>query len=258
VTPALIELVGIAREGLAAALAVFLRVGAVMALIPAFGEAAVPMRVRLALTVGFTLVVAPAVAPLRLPADDAARAAAFAAEVAVGLCLGLALRLMVLALQTAAAMAAQASSLMQILGASAGAEPQPAIGHVLTLAGLALAVAAGLHLRVAEALIASYALFPAGTMPDPGAVAAWGSARVGAAFALAFTLAAPFLAASLVYNVALGVINRAMPQLMVAFVGAPAMTLGGLALLLLAAPALIEVWRAALHAALDAPFGTLR
>ena len=49
---------------------------------------------------------------------------------------------------------------------------------------------------------------------------------MAASFALALSLAAPFVIASLLYNVALGVINKAMPQLMVAFVGAPAITCG--------------------------------
>ena len=40
----------------------------------------------------------------------------------------------------------------------------------------------------------------------------------------------------------LGVINRAMPQLMVAFVGAPAITAAGLLLLALAAPILLDIW----------------
>ena len=52
-------------------------------------------------------------------------------------------------------------------------------------------------------------------------VAEWGVARVGAAFALALGLAAPFVIAAVLYNLALGVINKAMPQLMVALVGAP-------------------------------------
>ncbi len=61
-------------------------------------------------------------------------------------------------------------------------------------------------------------------------LARWGLAQVSRSFALAFSLAAPFVIAGLLYNVALGVINRAMPQLMVAMVGAPAITLGGIAL----------------------------
>ncbi len=78
---------------------------------------------------------------------------------------------------------------------------------------------------------------------------------MAAAFALAFSLAAPFTIASFVYNLALGVINRAMPQLMVTFVGAPAITLGGLALLLVSAPILLGIWHQCLVDFIADPFG---
>jgi len=80
-----------------------------------------------------------------------------------------------------------------------------------------------------------------------------GVGKVARSFALGFTLAAPFVIASMLYNVTLGVINRAMPQLMVAFVGAPAITAGGLVLLFLSAPILLSVWADALRSFLDAP-----
>jgi flagellar biosynthetic protein FliR len=76
---------------------------------------------------------------------------------------------------------------------------------------------------------------------------------VARAFALAFSLAAPFVVASFLYNLALGAINRAMPQLMVAFVGAPVITAGGLVLLALALPALLGVWLAAFDEFLARP-----
>jgi len=69
-----------------------------------------------------------------------------------------------------------------------------------------------------------------------------GVTEISRAFALGFTLAAPFVIASFIYNVTLGVINKAMPQLMVAFVGAPAITAGGLILLMLAAPLMLSIW----------------
>lgn len=250
-------LADLGRAGLMAGFLVFLRVGAVMALLPAFGEQAVPMRVRLALALAFTAVVAPAVAPglpdpFTVPGGPVR---VLAGEVLAGLALGIGFRLFVLALQTAGAMAGQAVSLSQIFGGSAGVDPQPAIGYLLTLGGLALAVMAGLHVRAAQAMIASYDLFPAGTLPAAPPLADWGTAQVAGAFALAFVLAAPFVVASLVYNVALGVINRAMPQLMVSFVGAPALTFGGLAITALAMPMLLQLWLAALGGFLDAPFG---
>ena len=83
-----------------------------------------------------------------------------------------------------------------------------------------------------------------------------GIAQVGHAFALGFTLAAPFVIASLIYNVILGVINKAMPQLMVAFVGAPAITAGGLILLALAAPTMLSLWVDGLGRFLMNPFGS--
>lgn len=256
-TADLTTLAGLAQGWLAGGLLVFLRIGAAMAVLPAFGEQAVPQRIRLVLALAFTVVVAPAVeADLPPIGADLARLARLGiAEIAVGLLLGIGLRLFVLALQTAGAMAGQASSLSQIFGGSAGTDPQPAIAHLLTIAGLALAVMAGLHVRVAEAFVGSYAAFPAGIFPNPGMVAEWGTLRVAQAFALGFTLAAPFVVASLVYNVALGIINRAMPQLMVAFIGAPALTFGGLALMFLAVPALLAVWLEAFGGFLTDPFG---
>lgn len=239
-----------------AAFIVFLRVGAAMAVLPAFGEQSIPRRIRLGLAICFTMIVAPAVSSA-IPemTNPSQMIKLIGAEVLSGLILGIGLRLFVLALQTAGAMAAQATSLSQIFGGSAGVDPQPAIAHLLTIAGLALAVMADLHIRVAEALIRSYHFFPPGTFAPAGMIAKWGTFRVAEAFSLGFVLSAPFVVASLVYNAALGFINRAMPQLMVSFVGAPAITFGGLALLLLTMPTLLQVWLLALHGFIDDPMG---
>ena len=75
---------------------------------------------------------------------------------------------------------------------------------------------------------------------------------MGRTFALAFSLAAPFVTAALLYNIALGVINRAMPQLSVTFIGAPALTAGGLLLILVAALAASLVLGFATGASADA------
>lgn len=255
-SPLLAELPRLIDMGEAAAwmaYLVFFRVGAAMALLPAFGEQIVPTRIRLVATLAFTLILAPTLADRPLPPPGFA---ALGIEVAAGLMIGAGLRLLVIALQIAGSIAAQSTSLSQIFG-SMGADPQPAMGAILTMAGLALAVSTGLHLRVVELFILSYDLLPPGRMPGASDMAAWGLSRVGHAFALAFTLAAPFAIAATVFNLSLGVINRAMPQLMVAFVGAPALTLGGLGLLALSAPLLLEVWLGALRGHWAAPFDLL-
>jgi flagellar biosynthetic protein FliR len=248
---ALTELAGIGQDLLWAWALVILRVGAAMALLPAFGEQAVPQRVRLVLTLAFAAIVAPAVAPGL--AGIAPGFLPMAAEVVAGLAIGIALRLFILALQIAGAIVAQSTSLAQIFGGM-GPEPQPAIGFLLTMAGLALAVAAGLHVRVAELFILSYGVLPGGRLPGAADLSHWGLAQVARAFALGFTLAAPFVIAATLYNLAIGVINRAMPMLMVSFVGAPALSAGALVMLVLLLPLGLGVWRQALDGFLASPF----
>ena len=251
----LAELLAAVREWMTLAGVVFLRVGAMMFLLPAFGELLIPARIRLVLALAFTTVVAPAVLPSVQPfASGDSLLLLLGTETVIGLVLGLVLRFFAMALQMAGQMAAQATSLSQILG-DAGIDPQPAIGQLLTIGGLALAVAAGLHVRFAELMIYSYEVFEPGLMPGPALVSEWGIQRIAAAFSLAFSLAAPFTIAAFVYNLALGVINRAMPQLMVTFVGAPAITLGGLALLLISAPIMLGVWHQGFVEFIAEPFG---
>lgn len=232
---------------------VFLRVGALVSVLPAFGERSVPARVKLIVALSFTLIISPAVQPfLSAPALSVVSTYAVT-ETIIGLAIGLSIRLFVLGLQTAGAIAAQSTSLSQLLGGAA-ADPLPAMGYVLVIGGLALAMMTGLHLRVIEAVVFSYDVFPPGQFPTASVLSEWGVSRVAEAFTLAFTLSSPFLVASLIYNVALGVINKAMPQLMVAFVGAPAITLGGMILLFLTAPILLSVWVTAMNDFLANPF----
>lgn len=250
---ALAELLQISQQALLIGFAVFLRIGSAMALLPAFGEQTVPNRVKLVLGFSFTLIVAPAVAPELFAFQGRIPPTWFIAEIMIGLMLGIMLRLFVLALQTAGAIAAQATSLSQLFGGSTG-EPQPAVGHLLAIAGLALAVQLGLHVKLAALFIGSYDALPPGVIPDADLIKAWGLSGVAQTFGLSFSIAAPFVLAGLVYNVALGAINRAMPQLMVAFVGAPALTAGGLVLLFLAVPTGLIVWHDAFDAFVANPF----
>jgi len=238
---ALAALTAFLQAAAAQGMAVFARVAAAFAVMPAFGERVVPARVRLVGALAMTAVVAPAITTPPLPDSPVALMVYLAGETLAGLAVGIALRLIVMALQIAGTIAAQATSLAQFFGGAA-ADPQPAMAQVLMLAGLALLVLMGLPERAAEYMILSYTLLPAGVWADPGALAQWGTGQVARAFALGFTLAAPFVIGSVLYNLALGAINKAMPQLMVAFVGAPAITLGGLALLALAAPLMVSVW----------------
>ncbi|MEE4189545.1 MAG: flagellar biosynthetic protein FliR [Roseobacter sp.] len=233
---------------------IFLRVASIASMLPAFGEQSVPARVKLALAVAFTAVVAPAVPVGEIAEGPGGTTLLVLAEVSAGLVVGIGVRLFILALQTAGSIAAQSTSLSQVLGGAA-VDPLPAMGYILIIGGMALAAMTGLHVKAAQLVILSYQFLPLGRFSDASVISEWGVNQVARAFSLAFTLAAPFVILSVLYNFALGAINRAMPQLMVAFVGAPVITLGGLALLLVSAPYMLAVWIEAVDSYMVNPFG---
>lgn len=247
---------GLSQNALTVSFLVFLRVGAMMAVLPAFGERSVPQRIRLVLTLCFTIIVTPAVAADMIPlaSEQGLIGRALATEVLAGLAVGIVLRIFVMILEMAGAMIAQSTSLSQMFGGGA-VDAQPVVGHLLLVGGLALAAMLDLHVRVVEILIMSYEFIPAGTFIGAGELSGWGLQHIRTGFSMAFSLSAPFVIASLVYNVALGVINRAMPQLMVAMVGAPAITLGGMVLMLITLPLLLQIWRSGFDMLLMNPFG---
>lgn len=247
----LTALTGIGADMLWLGLVVFLRVGAALSLAPAFGEQIIPARVRLAIAFAFTGIVAPAAAESGQFAQVGLLG--LGVEILIGLLLGIGLRLFILALHMAGSMAAQATSLSQMFG-GAGPEPQPAIGNLLVMAGLAVAVSLGLHIRLAQFFLLSYQLLPIGQLPSPQDGTAWGLAQVTRAFSLGFAIAMPFAIASLLYNVALGAINRAMPALMVSFVGTPVLIMGGLVLMIISLPLALTLWSTAFNGFLTAPF----
>jgi flagellar biosynthetic protein FliR len=226
---------------------IFLRVGGLMLLMPGLGDRMIPARVRLVAAFALTAVVAPMV-----PASGPPTVGLILSETAIGLAFGAVLRFLAQALLMAGTMAAQLTSLAQLFGT---VEPSSAMGNVLNLAGLALLMASGLPLLVADMLIRSYDVIPVGGRPDAGDVARWGLSRIAHAFGLAFGLATPFALIALLYNAAMGVLNRAMPQLMVALVGAPAITALSMVVLLLASPLILTVWREAMMAVLADPVG---
>ncbi|MBB5515239.1 flagellar biosynthetic protein FliR [Rubricella aquisinus] len=234
---------------------VFVRVGAAVALMPGFGEQTIPARVRLAAALAFTAIIWPLVADrITVPPTQIGFLGAMLGEFAIGAVFGLSLRLLVMALQFAGSVAAQSTSLAQLVGAGPTPDPMPALGNVLVLAGITLALTLGLHVYFAEAMALSYDALPVGAVPSGAEIADWAIAHGRRAIALAFTLAAPFVLGAFAYNLALGAINRAMPQLMVAFIGAPAITAGTLIMLLLASPLIASFWAGLVLETISNPF----
>jgi flagellar biosynthetic protein FliR len=254
---ALAPLLGLAEDAIYVAIGVFARVGAMVALLPGFGESSLPTRVKLGAALAFAVICWPAVGPQAsaVAPSMAEFGLMVVAEAIAGVLLGLSVRLLIFALQMAGSIAAQSTSIAQMFGEGLMADPQPAYANLLAISGIVLAFALGLPAYAAAALIGSYEAIPFAGFADGGDIASWGAARLSATFATALSLALPFVLMSFAYNVALGAINRAMPQLMVAFVGAPAITGGSLLLIGLATPFALQVWGQALLRVLTDPFG---
>ncbi len=234
---------GVAQQELLILFVIFARIGALSSLVPGFGEQVVPARIKLVAALSFVALIAPIVRPeVASGLNDYSVVYMIFSETIIGLAIGIFLRLIVIVLQTTGAIAAQSTSLSQIFGAGFGAEPQSAFATLLFVAGVALAATLGLHVYLVKMMVWSYEVMPAFVILNSSEMARWGISHISQVFALSFSLAAPFVIASVIYNIGLGVINRAMPQLMVAMVGAPAISLGGLILLLVASPFILSSW----------------
>ena len=196
--------------------------------------------------------------PPTVPTTPAGLAKVVLAEAMVGLVIGLSFRLLVMALQIAGAVAAQNLSISQMFGAGVAPEPEPTIATLLGMGGIVLALQAGLHVHLIAALVGLYRLLPFGLVPDGGELAEWTTERVSEVFSLGLSLALPFIAIGFAYNLALGALSRAMPQLLVALVGAPLLIGLGLIVLYLALPEVLARWGAVLTNVLDDPLGGFR
>lgn len=217
---------------------VFYRASAAVTVLPGFGESYISVRFKLVIAFATTLAIAPTQHStiVLLPSIWL-----ILSETIVGLMFGLGARLFVFALQTAGTIAANATSLAQMFGQ--GQDTQlPIIGLTLHWAGLALIFVSGTHLAFLGYLASSYDLFPIGTWPNPQDTSSWGVLQIANSFSLALQLSLPFVAISMLYNLVLGVINRAMPQLMVALVGAPFITGASLIILMISAPFILYTW----------------
>lgn len=225
---------------------VLCRVGAACIMLPGVGEAEMPATVRMGFALGFTVLLLPVVAPLLppLPTGVAPLAGMVAAEVATGLWLGWLPRLVVQALPVAAQFAAT------MIGLSSVLQPDPELGPQTTAMSRLFAVAApvalfasGLYALPLAALAGSFHLIAPGTLLPvvdsvPGAVAA-----VTTAFALAVRLAAPFIVAGLLWQCALGLLARLVPNLQVLAASLPGQLLLGLVLLALFAAGMVAAWQ---------------
>lgn len=210
---------------------VFLRVGAIVMLIPGIGEAAVPPRIRLSFALLLTLLLTPVVAATlpALPATVGDLGAQAIREVLIGLVIGGVLRIFLAALGVAGEVVSMQTTLSFAQTANPlQAQPGTTLATFLTLFGVVLIFSADLHHGFIGAVSGSYRLFPVGAAMPVNDAAALAVRVTGDAFSVGVQMAAPVIVFGLIFNVAAGLIGRAMPQFQVFFAATPLTVLLGL------------------------------
>lgn len=223
----------------------FARLGAVMMLAPGWGEQTAPATIRLAAAVLVTAALAPTllISAPPMPANVTTAIPLIATEIMIGLLLGGGARLLMSALQVAGATVGIASGLgfAQQLDPVAS-QPAAIFSGFFSLMGVVLVMAAGLHRVMIEAAADSYTLFPPGAFPPIGDATTFVIDAVSNAFRLGIQIAAPVLIFSLIFNIAIGLVSRLIPQIQIFMIAMPLSVLLGVAVIALGFGGGMMVW----------------
>ncbi|MEM9179106.1 MAG: flagellar biosynthetic protein FliR [Pseudomonadota bacterium] len=218
------------------------RLSFVIALLPGIGEQMIPAQVRVYVLLGLSAAISGlGITNYVLPESLTDLGVVVITELLLSLFLGIGLRVIIWTLNIAGSVIAQGIGLAQPLGVALENESQTATANLLSMAGAALLFSMNFHVEVISSWIGLYETIPIGA--NSWITQAFLFDSIYAAFAFAILLAWPFVAMNLLYNVCLGFINKAMPQMMVAFVGAPFLVGAGLFLLAVSIGAMLMVWQ---------------
>lgn len=220
----------------------FARFSLFFMLVPVFGENAVPSRVRLSAAALAAFLLYPVMGPQLADARSLGVFTLLATEALTGFVMGFSLRLFVHALQFLGMIVSQSLSLSQPLGNGISTEPNTTISTLFMMAGVTLLVTADMHILLFGVILNSFEGMPLGVAVESGGAADWLTGITVSLFRLCLSLALPFIILNFAYNLILGFLNRAMPQLLVSFVGLPGITLAGLFLLMFCAAAMLTGW----------------
>ncbi|WP_240007919.1 flagellar biosynthetic protein FliR [Pseudaquidulcibacter saccharophilus] len=224
---------------------VFARLGGIFMLAPALSDTSVPPRIRLSLALLVSFIIAPLVSYKLppLPATNGALYALLGVEIVIGLAIGSILRVLFSALTTAGAIAGMQSGLGFAMSIDPSQGQQGSIfSTFLVVVGTALIFASNLHHLFITGMINSYNFMPPNGHFNFGANAEWAIKSFSDAFGIAVRITAPMLLFGIVYNVVLGVINRAAPAIQVFFIAQPIQVFLGIFLFLITLGAGMMTW----------------
>ncbi|MFT3977478.1 MAG: flagellar biosynthetic protein FliR [Sphingomonas bacterium] len=212
---------------------VYARIGAVLMLLPVFGEDAVPARVRL--MIGFAM--SAALYPLvGAPARAAVEAGGvlpliLIAELMTGLAMGMIVRILFFAATTAGAIVSMQIGLSTAVMFDPSQNGQtPILARFVGMAAALVCLGMQVHHLWLGAIVHSYASFPVGGMPPMRDFAELAVAAVERSMTLGVSLAVPLLIYGMVFNVVLALAARIAPGIQVFFIAQPLNLLLGMSL----------------------------
>jgi len=219
--------------------------GLVMAA-PVLSARSVPMTMRATIALVFTVLLLPAAIPASPGEAVGVTAATLTGEFTIGLLLGLGAAVLLGAAEAAGDLMAVQVGLSGANVLSPSAETQvPIVGQIMGLMVLTAIVTTGGHVVLIQILALSLDIAPAGQLTG---LADGLSEAVGIGsrlLGIGLLLSAPVVAVSLVGNVALGILSRAVPQLNVLQIAFPVQIALGLVVLGSAVPLLgplLSLW----------------
>jgi flagellar biosynthetic protein FliR len=239
--------VNAALEGIVvAAFLAFCRVGSCFMLMPGLSSARVPLQVRLFVAIAATGALLmhewDRIAPFATR-NPAALLALVASEVLIGALIGLMARLYTTALQF---MAAAIAALVGFAGVGGMGieenEPEGPLGSIITFSALMLLFVFDFHHEIIRALVMSYELAPVSTVFDPQTALVDVTDTLSEASMVIIRLGSPFLAYAILVNLAVGFVNKLVPQIPVYFISLPFVVAGGLIMLYFAIPTLLTLF----------------
>lgn len=203
------------------------RLLAMISVAPLFGHASIPVTAKLGLGLLLSVAIAPGLSALPEVAPFSGEGLlALVQQILIGLAIGFSMRLVFAAVELAGELAALSMGLSfsSFFDPLSQAEAS-SISQFFGWLALMVFVASNLHLAMLATLVKSFAALPISATPmgtGPFRLLAGYGSQV---FALGLQLALPIIATLLVTNLALGILNKAAPQLNLFGIGFP-LTLG--------------------------------
>ena len=212
------------------------RVAGIFFVAPVLGGASVPLRLRYFMTMVVAVAVTARLSVPAAPIGLSQLLGGIGCELLVGLTIGYVARLVFVGVEIAAAQAAQQMGLaMAELSGRSPSDGRGVVGRMYWMVATVVFLGIGGHRMVIAAVLRTFsAAAGAGLVVDQGQgqkVLATVTGVLSVGFVLGLKIAAPVLVAMLLTTVALGLLQKAMPQCNVLSIGLPVRSLVGLVVL---------------------------